>query len=599
MKILAGYSCCLSLFIAANAFAIPSKYEAFEAKVPMLANPIIETASDSGIKNENNIQGSFFNLEERVNAHNVPLNDAKTSWSDTAWRGERISAQSVIWTTADVSQVELSLSSFSGSNGSFPADCGKISFVRFTGAHDDYVNQDWVEDKGSTFIADIIDPVKKLDMPKNSFRPLWLSVDVPRNVMPGIYHAKITVTAVGSNPMVFDLTVEVLEATLPKPKDWSFYLDLWQHPWAVSRYHRVQDWSEEHFSLMRPLYEELANAGQKVITTTITKSAWNHQTYDDYDTMVQHTKMPDGTWRHDYTLFDRYVEFVMSCGITEAIACYTIVPWGNYIYYIDGDTGKEVKIQAKPGTKEFEDFWGPALKDLVSHLRGKGWLEIAYISMDERAPGDMRHATALLKQYVPELKIATAANFAPNQLDGVTLHYFVTEITHINDSFLKSIPERKKAGMLTAYYVCTNDHYGNQFTISKLGESTWTAYYTMAQGMDGFLRWAYNCWPKDPIADTTFSTWPAGDTFFVYPGPRSSLRWEMLRDGIEEFEKIRIIRENLKDSEMSRIQEDYQRMEATLKEFVYDESKLIQKDYTANLVRKMRTAVVNVSRWLN
>ncbi|MFA7054864.1 MAG: DUF4091 domain-containing protein, partial [Kiritimatiellia bacterium] len=49
-------------------------------------------------------------------------------------------------------------------------------------------------------------------------------------------------------------------------------------------------------------------------------------------------------------------------------------------------------------------------------------------------------------------------------------------------------------------------------------------------------------WPRDPLYDASFGPWPAGDTFLLYPGPRASVRWELLRDGIEEAEKIRALR---------------------------------------------------------
>ena len=57
---------------------------------------------------------------------------------------------------------------------------------------------------------------------------------------------------------------------------------------------------------MRPLWEELANAGQKAITTTITDLPWNHQNFDAYRTMVEHVKNADGTWTHDYSIFDKF-----------------------------------------------------------------------------------------------------------------------------------------------------------------------------------------------------------------------------------------------------------------------------------------------------
>ena len=67
-------------------------------------------------------------------------------------------------------------------------------------------------------------------------------------------------------------------------------------------------------------------------------------------------------------------------------------------------------------------------------------------------------------------------------------------------------------------------------------------------GFDGFLRWAYNSWPENPMIDSRYIKWPAGDTYFIYPGPLSSVRFERLREGIQDYEKIRILREELDQS---------------------------------------------------
>jgi len=57
--------------------------------------------------------------------------------------------------------------------------------------------------------------------------------------------------------------------------------------------------------------------------------------------------------------------------------------------------------------------------------------------------------------------------------------------------------------------------------------------------MDGYLRWAYNSWTKNPLTDTRFTAWPAGDTYQVYPGPLTSVRFEKLIEGGQDFEKIK------------------------------------------------------------
>ena len=44
------------------------------------------------------------------------------------------------------------------------------------------------------------------------------------------------------------------------------------------------------------------------------------------------------------------------------------------------------------------------------------------------------------------------------------------------------------------------------------------------------------------MIDSRFRSWPAGDTYLVYPDARSSIRFERMREGVQDFEKIRIIK---------------------------------------------------------
>ena len=65
----------------------------------------------------------------------------------------------------------------------------------------------------------------------------------------------------------------------------------------------------------------------------------------------------------------------------------------------------------------------------------------------------------------------------------------------------------------------------------------------MAGNYDGYLRWAYNSWTADPLRDSRFRSWAAGDCYLIYPGARSSIRMERLIEGIQDAEKIRLLRE--------------------------------------------------------
>lgn len=71
-------------------------------------------------------------------------------------------------------------------------------------------------------------------------------------------------------------------------------------------------------------------------------------------------------------------------------------------------------------------------------------------------------------------------------------------------------------------------------------------WYALTAGFDGFLRWLFNSWVKDPIRDSRFRTWPAGDTYMVYPEGRSSIRYERMVEGIQDYVKARMVIEELK-----------------------------------------------------
>ena len=58
------------------------------------------------------------------------------------------------------------------------------------------------------------------------------------------------------------------------------------------------------------------------------------------------------------------------------------------------------------------------------------------------------------------------------------------------------------------------------------------------------IRWAAFTWPHDPEWDGSCPPhYDMGEGFLIYPRARTSPRWEMLRDSIENYEKIRILRE--------------------------------------------------------
>lgn len=489
-------------------------------------------------------------------------------WSGTAWRGERVSAQLVLWSAGEMNQVELEFGDFrSGSGDILPASIARPQFVRYvlTDEFADGCGQRKPENYAVSLSPDVLDPLECFNMEARSTRPVWISIDIPPDAAPGTYTSTMNLYAGGKRHSKFTFTLEILERILPPASEWSFHLDLWQNPYAVARVQGVEPWSEAHWEAIRPLMKMLAGAGQKVITATLNKRPWGGQTEDAYDSMIEWTKNADGTWTYDFSIFDNWVEFMMDLGIKAQINCYSMVPWGNELYYFDEKSGSEVKIKVPPGSKEYAGMWVPFLGDFVSHLKEKGWLDITRIAMDERGPEEMKAMLRLLEETAPGLGVALADNHKsyklyPDQLvDLCVAHGAVVEP--------EDMAYRGANGYITTWYVCCADVFPNVFTFSPPAEGAFIGWYTMAAGFDGFLRWAYNSWVKEPLLDSRFRTWPAGDTYVVYPDGRSSIRFERLLEGIQDAEKIRLLREEFTRSGSHSDQEKLQKLNEIVMRF--------------------------------
>ena len=148
---------------------------------------------------------------------------------------------------------------------------------------------------------------------------------------------------------------------------------------------------------------------------------------------------------------------------------------------------------------------------------------------------------SFLEETTPEIKITMAGHYFPEINEE--LYDYSYNWRQIREDSPEVAAGRRINGLKTTYYVACGIPKPNNFTFSPPAESSYEGWFAAAMGLDGFLRWAYNSWPEDPVHDSRFSTWPAGDTYFVYPGARSSIRFEKLREGIQDYEKIRLNKE--------------------------------------------------------
>lgn len=471
----------------------------------------------------------------------------KKTFNHVAWRGEKVFAQAVVSSEEELKDVRLSVSDLRNGKSLIGAENIRLQFVSYVVSDlldtTKYGQCGSREDKskwGEVLVADVLDINDSMTVPAGRKQPVWMTVSVPSDARPGKYSGKLTVTSSNAKARSLNVELTVADHVLPPARDWAFHLDLWQNPYSVARYENVPLWSDAHFEAMRPVMKMLAEAGQKSVTATIMNRPWNGQTEDAFGSMVTKIRRIDGTWLYDYTIFDRWVEFMFSLGIDKQINCYSMIPWALEFDYYDQATSSNTTIQATPGSQEYNEYWGSFIADFARHLKSKGWFEKTMIAMDERPMESMQEVLSLIRNIEPGFKISLAGNY----------HEPINhEITDFSEGFApkKEFPEsakakRKELGLTTTIYTCCAEAHPNMFVISDPDEAAWLGWFAQAEGYDGYLRWAYNSWTIDPLTDARFRTWPAGDCFVVYPGGRGSVRFSKLTEGIQDFEKVRILR---------------------------------------------------------
>lgn len=492
---------------------------------------------------------SWGSTDIRYAKYRIPTQNVRKNIILAGWRGEKVHAQAIVWTNVAIDKLNYSFTEFKDAKGNvIPEDAFGGGFVRYVMT--DELNKDGRGACGprtdhtmydSLLVADGIDHLlESIPLEKMSTRAIWVNCQIPRAAIPGLYKGAVIVKDGTKTLAVLGLAIRVSSHILPAPSEWAYHLDLWQNPYAVARYYQVPLWSQEHINAMRPIMKMLADAGQKVITATIMHKPWNGQTHDYFESMVTWMRKVDGTWEFDYSVFDKWVEFMRSIGICKQINCYSMVPWELSFQYFDQASNRMQFIRTTPGESKYEEIWVAMLSSFSKHLREKGWFDICAIAMDERPMEVMQKTLKVIYKADPKFKVSLAGNF-----HGEIEPYLYDYCISIGQNFPENVKNHRcTEGKLTTSYTSCAEAFPNTFTFSAPAEATWISYYLARNHLDGYLRWAYNSWPKEPLLDSRYKSFAAGDTYLIYPGARSSIRFEKLIEGIQDHEKITILRRN-------------------------------------------------------
>lgn len=225
-------------------------------------------------------------------------------------------------------------------------------------------------------------------------------------------------------------------------------------------------------------------------------------------------------------------------------------------------------------TDEFKDAYQKCLKALWEHLKEKGWEKnfILYISdephfynpkLGKRVIEQMINLCKIIHEAVPDIKIYSSTWQYVPEWDG----YLDVWGAGSHGSFpVKEMEKQLKKGKMiwftTDGHMCITTRY---CAIERL-----LPYYCFKYGVSGYEFWGFNWWTFDPFKfgwhkfrphlthpeDTPKAVrFPSGDGFLTYPGwligekgPLSSIRLEQIREGMEDYEYMLILKKLIQEA---------------------------------------------------
>ncbi|KAA3603907.1 MAG: DUF4091 domain-containing protein [Calditrichaeota bacterium] len=240
-----------------------------------------------------------------------------------------------------------------------------------------------------------------------------------------------------------------------------------------------------------------------------------------------------------------------------------------------------------PETKHYQFMFDSYLKQLEANLEKNGWLDEAFIySFDEPTPSNynfVKNGFGRLENSAPKIQ-----RLLTEQVENELIGSVDIWCPLINEFDFDEAEERKKAGEKFWWYICTipkNDYVGLFIDRPATDLRVWL-WQTYQMNVEGILIWQTNYWSiynkkyplQNPYVDpmSWFVTgenekgpWGNGDGRFIYPPesvfsnsdspnfekPVSSIRLEVLRDGIEDYEYL-VILEKLVSENFSRLSKE-------------------------------------------
>jgi len=239
-------------------------------------------------------------------------------------------------------------------------------------------------------------------IPANTCRPYWLSVKVPADAAPGLYHGVVRVEGPEFSVAALPLDVEVLGWRVPDPQDFQTIVAIEQSPYGVAKQYRTPLWSDKHWELVEASLRQLARAGNDLwFVPVLCDTEFGNRDVS----MIQWIRKKDGSLAFDYTTLDRYLDLIAkNCGTPPVI---TFVVMHGFqapveVKALDEASGKAERLNLGPNVPDREKRWQPFARSLYSHMVAKGLGEAMYWGYPWDMDGDPG-LKPLLRRAVPEV----------------------------------------------------------------------------------------------------------------------------------------------------------------------------------------------------
>ncbi|MBX7256439.1 MAG: DUF4091 domain-containing protein [Candidatus Hydrogenedentes bacterium] len=487
-----------------------------------------------------------------------------------AARNESEAVQLVISPTVNLRNLKISAASLNGPNGAFiPKENIELLRVR-------YVQVTHPTDKLGV-AAPWPDPLPPLtgpiDVPMGANQPIWIRVNVPAGIPGGAYTGNLHLTADGYEHTA-PIRVEVFDFDLPARMSCvtTFGFDAG----SVFQYHRVDDPAQKHVLLDLYLKELSTHHISPMVPAALDPFGVTWPGVEAYK--KGETKDIEAAFSPviDWTAWDTAMKKAIDVYGFNAFTI-PIVGMGGGTFHSRTEPSL---LDYAENTPEYKAAFTSYCKQVEEHLKANGWLDEAYVYwFDEPDPKDyefVMNGFRKIQEAAPGINRMLTEQVEEALIGGPNIW------CPISDAFsMEQAEQRRPFGEKFWWYICTGpkEPYCTLFIDHPAMDLRVWLWQTWQRKIDGILVWQSNYWssptaypdpsaPQNPYEDpmgwtTGYGTpsgaripWGNGDGRFIYPpeaatgrqaeaimeGPVSSIRLEMLRDGVEDYEYFVILR---------------------------------------------------------